>query len=127
MGKGSLVNVRYLPKALPSTDVSSDSPRFYKKVGLGAHAFDYNIASATAGWAGCLLGMIASDVLGRRDLLMWGCITFSFFLFLISGLGLIKQPTESDKNGLVASVVLYIFIFTGYVPRCLPCMRLLLN
>lgn len=95
--------------------VFTDSPRFYRKVGLGAHAFDYNIASATAGWAGCLLGMIASDVFGRRDLLIWGCITFSLFLFLISGLGLHQHPSTSEKNGLVASVVLYIFIFTGFV------------
>ncbi|KIW53744.1 hypothetical protein PV05_06158 [Exophiala xenobiotica] len=95
--------------------VSQYSPRFYKKVGLGAHAFDYNIASATAGWAGCLLGMIASDIVGRRDLLIWGCITFSLFLFLVSGLGLHAHPSPSEARGLVASVVLYIFIFTGLV------------
>ena len=116
MDRGSSVNVR-LQTPLPANraNVRRDSPRFYKKVGLGAHAFDYNIASATAGWAGCLLGMIASDIVGRRDLLIWGCITFSLFLFLVSGLGLHAHPSPSEARGLVASVVLYIFIFTGLV------------
>lgn len=96
-----------------SADIFLDSPRFYKSVGLGAHAFDYNIASATAGWAGCLLGMIASDMFGRRILLLWGCAGQVLFLYLISGLGMKPHPSASDSNGMVASVILFIFIFTG--------------
>ena len=92
-----------------------DSPRFYKKVGLAAHAFDYQIASATAGWAGCFLGMIGSDVFGRRDLIIWGCLGQTLFLFLVSGLGLHAHPSPPEARGLVASVVMYFFIFTGYV------------
>ncbi|KAI1324482.1 general substrate transporter [Xylariaceae sp. FL0255] len=96
--------------------VSQYSPRFYTSVGLGAHAFDYNIASATAGWVGCLLGMIASDIYGRRDLLIFGALAQVLFLFLISGLGSIHNPSSATAGGLVASVVLFIFFFTGTWP-----------
>ena len=93
--------------------VSQYSPRFYKSVGLGTYAFDYNIASATAGAVGCLMGMIISDTIGRRDLLVWGGIGQALFLFLVAGLGEKISPSSSDAQGLVASVVLYIWIFTG--------------
>ena len=59
------------------------------------------------------MGSIASDVVGRRVLLIWGCAGQVLFLFLISGLGNASNPSTGDKRGLVASVVLYIFIFTG--------------
>ena len=51
--------------------------------------------------------------MGRRVLLIWGCVGQVLFLFLISGLGTVPDPSTGDKRGLVASVVLYIFIFTG--------------
>ena len=93
--------------------VITDSPRFYQSVGLADKAFDYNVASATAGWAGCLLGMFISDIVGRRDLLIWGAFGQAFFLFLVSGLGTKHNPSVSDIRGLVAGVILFIFIFAG--------------
>lgn len=91
----------------------ADSPRFYATVGLKAHAFDYNIASATCGWAGCLIGIILSDYFGRRCMLIWGGLAQVPWLFLIAGLGDKKHPSSSDAHGLVAGVMLFIFVFTG--------------
>ena len=95
--------------------VSQYSPRFYATVGLSTYAFDYNIASAVAGAVGCFMGMIISDTFGRRDLLIFGGFGQALFLFLVAGLGEKTNPSSSDAKGLVASVILYIWIFTGYV------------
>lgn len=96
--------------------VSQYSPRFYKTVGLGDKGFDYNVASAIAGWTSCLIGMIVSDVVGRRDLLIWGGFAQALFLFLVSIFGTKTHPSSSEAHGLVASVVLYVFVFTGTWP-----------
>ncbi|CAL5869147.1 uncharacterized protein PFLUO_LOCUS3375 [Penicillium psychrofluorescens] len=93
--------------------VSGYSPRFYDSVGLSSQAFNYNIGSATLGWGGCLLGMLLSDFVGRRSVLIWGGIGQTIFLFLVAGLGLKKNPTTSDANGLVAGVMLYFFVYSG--------------
>ena len=93
--------------------MSQYSPRFYESVGLSTYAFDYNIASATAGVVGCFLGMIISDLVGRRDLLIWGGFGQALFLFLVAGLGEKANPSAADARGLVASVILFIWIFTG--------------
>lgn len=90
-----------------------DSPRFYKTVGLSEHAFDYNIGSATIGWGGCLLGMLLSDLVGRRDVLIWGGLGQTVFLFLIAGLGIKSDPNAADGRGLVAGVMLYFFTYSG--------------
>ncbi|KAJ5602258.1 sugar transporter [Penicillium lagena] len=93
--------------------VSGYSPKFYDSVGLSSEAFNYNIGSATLGWGGCLLGMLLSDFIGRRSVLIWGGIGQMIFLFVVAGLGLKKNPTTSEANGLVAGVMLYFFIYSG--------------
>jgi len=93
--------------------VSGYSPRFYATVGLSAHAFDYNIGSAAIGWGGCLMGMLLSDMIGRRGVLIWGGLGQTVFLFLIAGLGIKSSPTSSDGQGVVAGVMLYFFIYSG--------------
>lgn len=93
--------------------VSQYSPRFYKTVGLGDKGFTYNIASAVAGWTSCLIGMVFSDVLGRRDLLIWGGVTQALFLFLVAVFGTSRHPSDLEAEGLVGSVILFMFVFTG--------------
>lgn len=96
--------------------LSPDSPRFYEAVGVDSqHAFDYNIGSATIGWGGCLLGMLLSDFIGRRTVLIWGGVGQTVFLFLVAGVGLKTNPTESDARALVAGVMLYFFTYSGWV------------
>ena len=85
----------------------SDSPRFYDALGLGSHAFDYNIASAVVLLVGTIIGMLLVDITGRRVLLIWGGILQTVFLFLVAGLGVVAHPTVSDANGLVAGVILF--------------------
>ena len=66
------------------------------------------------GAVGCFLGMIISDVFGRRDLLIVGALGQALFLFLVAGVGEKTNPTPTDARALVAGVVLFIWIFTGY-------------
>ncbi|KAF2452369.1 general substrate transporter [Lineolata rhizophorae] len=93
--------------------VSQYSPRFYKTIGLGEHAFEYNIASSTVAWAGVFIGMLLVDSLGRRNLLIWGAIFQAIFLFSMAGVGIKKNPSASDARGLVACVMLFNFFFCG--------------
>ena len=82
-------------------------------MGLSANAFNYNIGSAAVGFAGCLIGMVGSDFIGRRDILIWGAFAQAVFLFLIAGLGIASHPTASDGRGLVAGVMMYFFLYSG--------------
>ncbi|KAJ5212494.1 uncharacterized protein N7498_004140 [Penicillium cinerascens] len=109
IGSGLLGLQQFLGQNL----VSGYSPRFYATVGLSKEAFNYNIGSATVGWAGSLLGILLSDFLGRRDVLIWGAVIQSAFLFLITGVGLQSNPTTTDARALVAGVMLYFFFYSG--------------
>ncbi|KAK5171471.1 uncharacterized protein LTR77_004616 [Saxophila tyrrhenica] len=95
--------------------VSNYSPRFYQSVGLGEHAFDYNIASATVGWVGVACGMPFIDIAGRRLVLMIGCTGQAIFLFIVAGVGLPAEPNRHEANMLVASVILYNFFYAGTI------------
>ncbi|KAF3407108.1 High-affinity glucose transporter ght1 [Talaromyces pinophilus] len=91
--------------------VSQYSPRFYKTVGLSENAFLYNIISGVVAWVGVLIGMPLSDLVGRRDLLIWGAVLQGIFLFSMAGIGTKSSFTTSDASGLVASVMLFNFFF----------------
>ena len=93
--------------------VSQYSPRFYQTVGLGEHAFEYNIASSTVAWFGVLIGMSLFDTVGRRRMLIFGAILQAVFLFALAGIGLKKNPTATDGHALVACVMLFNFFFSG--------------
>ncbi|KAI1329931.1 sugar transporter-domain-containing protein [Xylariaceae sp. FL0255] len=93
--------------------VSGYSPRFYATVGLSKYAFDYNIGSATIGWGGALFGMLLSDFVGRRDVLIVGGLFCTTFLFLVAGVGIGDHPTGGDAKALVAGVLLYNFFYSG--------------
>ena len=59
--------------------------------------------------------MLLSDFVGRRDVLIWGGLGQTAFLFLIAGLGVKSNPTKADGEGLVAGVMLYFFLYSGSV------------
>lgn len=55
--------------------------------------------------------MPLSDLIGRRDLLIWGAVLQGVFLFAMAGVGSKSSFTTSDAHGLVASVMLFNFFF----------------
>ena len=57
--------------------------------------------------------MIASDYIGRRQILIWGAFGQALFLFLIAGLGIKSHPTAADGQGVVAGVMMYFFLYSG--------------
>lgn len=57
--------------------------------------------------------MCLFDVVGRRNMLMAGGVLQAVFLFSMAGIGLIANPTTSQANGLVASVMMFNFFFSG--------------
>lgn len=93
--------------------VSQYSPRFYNSVGLGEKAFQYTISSATTGLAGTLFGMALIDTVGRRPVLIWGGVLQAPWLFAVAVLGTKADPSASEAKGLVASVLLFNFFFSG--------------
>ena len=92
----------------------TDSPRFYATVNLSAHAFQYNIASATCGFAGCFIATFLIDRFGRRPLLLIGAAGQMVCLFIIAAMGDVKQPNKNESNVLVASVMFFLFFYFGF-------------
>lgn len=86
---------------------SSYGPTFYKLVGLGSMAFAYAAINNGVSVVTAIIGMLALDAYGRRDVTFWGNWIQALFLFLIGGLGSKKGRTVSETNGMVASFILY--------------------
>lgn len=86
---------------------SSYGPTFYKQVGLGAKAFAYAAINNGVSVVTAMIGMLALDAFGRRDVTFWGNLIQSLFLCLIGGLGSKKNRSQSETDGMVASFILY--------------------
>lgn len=86
---------------------SSYGPTFYKQVGLGSMAFAYAAINNGVSVVTAIIGMLALDAFGRREVTFWGNIIQAFFLCLIGGLGSKANRTESETSGMVASFILY--------------------
>ena len=57
--------------------------------------------------------MLLIDILGRRQLLIWGALLQAVFLFTLAGIGTSSHRSGSEANGLVASVMLFNFFFSA--------------
>lgn len=86
---------------------SSYGPTFYKQVGLGSQAFAYAAINNGVSVVMAIIGMLALDAYGRRDVTFWGNLIQALFLCLIGGLGAKPQRSVSETNGMVASFILY--------------------
>ncbi len=86
---------------------SSYGPTFYRQVGLGSMAFAYAAINNGVSVVTAIMGMIALDAFGRRDVTFWGNLVQALFLCLIGGLGSKANRTQSETNGMVASFILY--------------------
>lgn len=86
---------------------SSYGPTFYKQVGLGSQAFAFAAINNGVSVVTAIIGMLALDAFGRREVTFWGNLIQALFLCLIGGLGSKPQRSPSETNGMVASFILY--------------------
>lgn len=54
-----------------------------------------------------IIGMLALDTFGRREVTLYGNLIQALFLFLIGGLGSKSGRTKAETDGMVASFILY--------------------
>ncbi|KAG5766045.1 hypothetical protein H9Q72_005889 [Fusarium xylarioides] len=75
--------------------------------GFGARSFVFFVLSSVAGLACLFITWFTVDLVGRRVLLLIGGAGMAVFLFIVGSVGTIKDPTETQKNTLVASFILF--------------------
>ncbi|KAF5543548.1 hexose transporter 2 [Fusarium phyllophilum] len=80
---------------------------FYLSQGFGARSFVFSVLSSVAGLACLFITWFTVDLVGRRVLLLIGGTGMAVFLFIVGAVGTIKDPTETQKNTLVASFILF--------------------
>lgn len=101
------VTIMALQQLTGVTFSSSYGPTFYKQVGLGSKAFSYAAINNGVSVVTAMIGMLALDAFGRREVTFWGCIIQTVFLCLIGGLGSKSHRSPSETNGMIASFILY--------------------
>ncbi|KAI4602587.1 hypothetical protein KJ359_007803 [Pestalotiopsis sp. 9143b] len=104
---GIAVTIMALQQLTGVTFSSSYGPTFYKQVGLGSQAFSYAAINNGVSVVTAMIGMLALDAFGRREVTLWGCIIQTVFLCLIGGLGSKSHRSPSETNGMIASFILY--------------------
>ncbi|KAL9562649.1 hypothetical protein ACKAV7_013213 [Fusarium commune] len=80
---------------------------FYLSQGFGARSFVFSVLSSVAGLACLFITWFTVDLVGRRVLLLIGGTGMAVFLFIVGPVETIKDPTETQKNTLVASFILF--------------------
>lgn len=106
-GNSIAVGIMALQQLTGVTFSSSYGPTFYKQVGLGAMAFAYAAINNGVSVITAIIGMLALDAFGRREVTFWGNWIQALFLCLIGGLGAKKNRSQSETDGMVASFILY--------------------
>jgi len=84
-------------------------PSFFISVGLGANSFTYAIIVQLVGMIGSWMFVLLTDRVGRRPLAITGASLLIIWNFLIGTIGSRPNPSESDKQTVVASFVLLIW------------------
>lgn len=70
-------------------------------------AFTYNVVLQALSFVGCFITIFLLDKVGRRPFLVVGTFLQIPFMCLVAGLGTKSAPSQSDINGLVASIMLF--------------------
>ena len=86
--------------------VNSYGPTFFKQMGLGSNSFTYSFLAQVAGFVSAIVACLFADKVGRRALLISGTALTAFFNFMIAGLGTKGDPTTSETNMIIASMIL---------------------
>lgn len=89
---------------------SSYGPTFYRSVGLVDMAFIYAVINNATSVVTAMMAMVFLDMFGRRTLIIHGGWSQGAFLISIAALGLIKNPSVHEQNGIVAGMQLYTCI-----------------
>lgn len=71
------------------------------------HSFLWATISSIGGLAAVVLNLLFVDAIGRRPLMFTGGSLMALFMFLIAGIGGKANPTQADKNVVIASVILF--------------------
>ncbi|GFP57110.1 galactose transporter [Trichoderma asperellum] len=80
---------------------------FYQSEGYKSQAFLFNILSNVSGLVCLIATWFIIDQVGRRPMLMTGGSGMAIFLFVVGGVGVVKNPSNSERGGLVASFILF--------------------
>ncbi|KAI7759794.1 hypothetical protein LZL87_009117 [Fusarium oxysporum] len=80
---------------------------FYLSQVFGARSFVFSVLSSVAGLACLSITWFTVDLVSRRVLFPIGGTGMAIFLFIAGSVGTIKDPTETQKNTLVASFILF--------------------
>jgi len=86
---------------------------FYQSQGFGDKSFLYNIVANVLSLGAVVFTWFFVDGIGRRPLLMIGGSLMAACLFILAGISTADQSTlnGSEKNMMVASVMLFQFFF----------------
>lgn len=75
---------------------------FYQSQGYKSQAFLFNILSNVTGLVCLVTTWFLIDQVGRRPMLMIGGSGMAIFLFIVGGVGLEKNPNDSERAALVS-------------------------
>jgi hypothetical protein len=71
--------------------------------------FTYNIIVTLAGFVACVIAILTSDRVGRVPLCMLSMALITIFNCLVASLGPLKEPTATQKNTVIASIIMINF------------------
>jgi MFS transporter, SP family, sugar:H+ symporter len=89
--------------------VTAYAPTLYVLLGRQSEAFTYTIIKSVISIVAVLCAMAIIDRVGRRFLVIFGCIMQCVFMYLLAGMGMTPNPSTAVLNTQVAAIQLFIF------------------
>ncbi|CZR58867.1 uncharacterized protein PAC_08759 [Phialocephala subalpina] len=90
--------------------VSQYAVVFYKKQGF-TNSFELGMIMQALGVIAVICTTFVVDSFGRRHILLGGGVITAIFLFIMGSMGTISHPTGTQKNVMVACVMLWFFFY----------------
>ncbi|CAK7199019.1 hypothetical protein SEUCBS139899_001687 [Sporothrix eucalyptigena] len=86
---------------------STYATTFYIDYGYAANAYNYSLINACLSLVIIPIAMFAVDQFGRRKTLLASFFLQAFWMFMLSGIGNLKNKTQAQNSLIVASFMLY--------------------
>ncbi|PWW78104.1 general substrate transporter [Tuber magnatum] len=86
--------------------VSQYAVIFYQRQKI-PNPFGISVVQAVVGLVTVIFTSLVVDSFGRRPILLTGGSFMAFFLFVLGGVGTIRNPNATQKNAMVASNILF--------------------